>query len=109
MAVTRFMPVVSLMPLTIWCRCAGLLLVASAVASVGLNPAQAGPMAPVVLPQGAAKAQPAALAPALPSEQDYLQTASQRYSTEVADDENLSPQLRKPESPKGASIWTIGF
>ena len=105
MAVTRFMPVVSLMPLTIWCRSAGLLL----VASVGVNPAQAGPMAPVVLPQGAAKAQPAALAPALPNEQDYLRTASQRYSTEVADDEHLPQQLRKPESPRGASILTIGF
>ena len=94
----------------IWFRSAGLLLVASAVASVAVTTAQAAPMAPLTLPQqSSAKVQPAALEPALPGEQDYLQTASQRYSTEVADDEHLPPQLRKPESPKGASLWTIGF
>ena len=66
--------------------------------------AQAAPMKPIVLADACPWVHHS-----VSGEQSHLQSASQRYSVEVARDEDLPLPFRKSDAPKGAPLLNIGF
>ena len=68
------------------------------------------------LTQNANAMEPIQLSTALPTadhglldEQAYMEGASARYSVEVAGDESLPLEFKKPSGPKGYSVLNLSF